>query len=68
MTEIWAVLVLLQPVPALAFDYLRRFAHAAAPAIHLVGIEDLALKIAAFNFDFLVWDDVMFFFRALGPI
>ena len=34
--------------------YLRRFAHAAAPVINLVKIEDLALKIGAFNFDFLV--------------
>ena len=33
--------------------YLRRFAHAAAPVINLVKIQDLALKIAAFNIEFL---------------
>ena len=35
------------------YIYLRRFAHAAAPVINLVGIKGLALKIEAFNFEFL---------------
>ena len=46
-----------EPDPDLAPDPdpeldLRRCAHAAAPAINLVKIEDLALKFGAFNFEF----------------
>ena len=33
--------------------YIRRFAHAAAPVINIVGIEKLALNLGACNFECL---------------